>query len=108
MGLPRSRQSFGIVLAGMEWMSDPELMARFALSQSHVQTMLFLQLPPGATCCCSSQPDARSWSRSKRALVPGGGATQIVAVLMRHGILVPQLPWAAIGAVWLYALGGWW
>ena len=32
-------------------------------------------------------------------------ATQIVAVLMcAYGILVPQLPWAAIGAVWLYAL----
>jgi H+-transporting ATPase len=32
-------------------------------------------------------------------------ATQVVAVLMcAYGILVPQLPWAAIGAVWLYAL----
>ena len=32
-------------------------------------------------------------------------ATQIVAVLMcAFGILVPQLPWTAIGAVWLYAL----
>ena len=68
MGLLAMAQSFGIVLAGMEWMSDPELMAHFALSQSHLQTMLFLQLAAGATCCCSScAPDARSWSHRSQA-----------------------------------------
>ena len=108
MGLLAIAQSFGIVLAGMEWMSDPELMARFALSQSHLQTMLFLQLAAGGHLLLFVVRTRRSILEPPFPSAPlflAVVATQIVAVLMcAYGILVPQLPWAAIGAVWLYAL----
>ena len=47
MGLLAIAQSFGLVLAGMEWMSDPARMAQFPLDHTHLQTMLFLQLAAG-------------------------------------------------------------
>jgi H+-transporting ATPase len=108
MGLLAIAQSFGLVLAGMEWMSDPELMARFALNQSHLQAMLFLQLAAGGHLLLFVVRTSRSILEPP---FPGAPlflavvATQVVAVLMcAYGILVPRLPWAAIGAVWLYAI----
>jgi H+-transporting ATPase len=52
-GLMATAQSFGIVFLGMEWMNDPAMMTKFPLNHSHLQTMLFLQLAAGGTCCCS-------------------------------------------------------
>ena len=90
-------------------MSDPALMARFALDHAHLQTMLFLQLAAGGHLLLFV---VRTRGSVHRAALPGGAlvpgaivATQVVAVLMcGYGILVPQLPWAAIGGVWLYEL----
>jgi H+-transporting ATPase len=108
MGLLAIVQSFGLILAGMEWMSDPALMARFALDHSHLQTMLFLQLAAGGhlllfvvrTRRSIFLPPYPSWPLFL-AIV----ATQAVAALMcAFGILVPELPWSLIGVVWLYVL----
>ena len=108
MGLLAIAQSFGLVLAGMEWMSDPRLMAQFALDHDHLQTMLFLQLAAGGHLLLFVVRTRRS------ILVPPFPsaplflaivATQAVAALMcAYGILVPQLPWSLIGIVWLYVL----
>ena len=47
MGLLAIAQSFGLVLAGMEWMSDPGADGALPLDHAHLQTMLFLQLAAG-------------------------------------------------------------
>ena len=75
MGLLAIAQSFGLVLAGMEWMSDPELMARFALDQPHLQTMLFLQLAAGGHLLLFVVRTRRSILEPPfpSALVPGRG-----------------------------------
>ena len=71
--------------------------------------MLFLQLAAGGHLLLFV---VRTAPVDHRAALPLGAplflaivATQVVAVLMcAYGILVPQLPWPAIGAVWLYVV----
>ena len=89
-------------------MSDPARMAQFPLDHTHLQTLMFLQLAAGGHLLLfvvrtagsiMSRPSPRH--RLFLAIV----ATQVVAVLMcGYGILVPQLPWAAIAGVWLYVV----
>ena len=108
MGLMATAQSFGLVLLGMEWMNDPTLMSWIPIDRFHVQTMLFLQLAAGGHMLLFVV-------RSRRAMIlppwPAAPlfvaivATQIVAVLMcAYGVLVPALPWALIGVVWVYVI----
>ncbi|MFB1486002.1 MULTISPECIES: plasma-membrane proton-efflux P-type ATPase [unclassified Thiocapsa] len=108
MGLLAIAQSFGLVLAGMEWMSDPALMARFALDHQHLQTMLFLQLAAGGHLLLFVVRTRRSIFVPPYPSAPlfvAIVATQAVAALMcAYGILVPQLPWSLIGIVWVYVL----
>ena len=108
MGLLAIAQSFGLVLAGMEWMSDPALMARFALDHNHLQTMLFLQLAAGGHLLLFVVRTRRSIFMPPYPSAPlflAIVATQAVAALMcAYGILVPRLPWSLIGIVWLYCL----
>ncbi len=108
MGLLAIAQSFGLVLAGMEWMSDPVRMAQFPLDHTHLQSMLFLQLAAGGHLLLFVVRTRRSVIEPPFPSAPlflAVVATQIVAVLMcAYGILVPQLPWALIGVVWAYAL----
>ena len=47
MGLMATAQSFGLVLLGIEWMNDQNLMAWIPIDHRHLQTMLFLQLAAG-------------------------------------------------------------
>jgi H+-transporting ATPase len=92
----------------MEWMSGPALMARFPLNHAHLQAMLFLQLAAGGHLLLFVVRTRRSILERPFPAAPlflAVVATQIVAVAMcAYGFLVPQLPWEAIGAVWLYAL----
>ena len=108
MGLFAIAQSFGLVLAGMEWMSDPALMARFALDHQHLQTMLFLQLAAGGHLLLFVVRTRRSIFVPPYPSLPlflAIVATQAVAALMcAYGFLVPQLPWTLVGIVWLYVL----
>jgi H+-transporting ATPase len=108
MGLLAIAQSFGLVLAGMEWMSDPLRMAQFPLDHGHLQSMLFLQLAAGGHLLLFVVRTRRSVIEPPFPSAPlflAVVATQILAVLMcAYGILVPQLPWALIGVVWAYAL----
>ncbi len=108
MGLLAIAQSFGLVLAGMEWMSDPKLMAQFALDHHHLQTMLFLQLAAGGHLLLfvvRTRGTILAPPFPSMPLFLAIVATQAVAALMcAFGILVPQLPWSLIGIVWLYCL----
>jgi len=108
MGLMATAQSFGLVLLGMEWMNDATLMSWIPIDRFHLQTMLFLQLAAGGHMLLFVV-------RSRRAMIlppwPAEPlfvaivATQIVAVLMcAYGLLVPALPWALIGVVWVYVI----
>ena len=108
MGLMATAQSFGLVLLGMEWMNDANLMSWIPLDHHHLQTMLFLQLAAGGHMLLFVV-------RSRRALIlppwPSAPlflavvATQIVAVLLcAYGVLVPALPWELIGVVWAYVI----
>lgn len=89
-------------------MSDPALMARFALDHSHLQTMLFLQLAAGGHLLLFVVRTRRSILMPPFPSMPlflAIVATQAVAALMcAYGILVPQLPWSLIGIVWVYVL----
>ncbi|MDI7861553.1 plasma-membrane proton-efflux P-type ATPase [Rhizobiaceae bacterium n13] len=108
MGLLSIAQSFGLVLAGMEWMSDPSRMARFPLDDGHLQSMLFLQLAAGGHLLLFVVRTQRSIFQPpspSASLFFAIVATQILAVLMcANGVLVPRLPWSLIGVVWLYVL----
>jgi H+-transporting ATPase len=108
MGLMATAQSFGLVLLGMEWMNDATLMSWIPIDRLHLQTMLFLQLAAGGHMLLFVV-------RSRRAMIlppwPAAPlfvaivATQIAAVLMcAYGVLVPALPWALIGVVWVYVI----
>ena len=105
MGLMATAQSFGLVLLGVEWMNDASLMSWMPVDRSLLQTMLFLQLAAGGHMLLFVV-------RSRRAMIlppwPAAQlfvaivATQILAVLMcAYGLLVPALPWALIGVVWV-------
>lgn len=108
MGIMATAQSFGLVLAGMEWMRDPALQAWIPINAQHLQTMLFLQLAAGGhmllfvvrtrnALVCPPYP---SWP-----LFGAVAATQIIAVLMcAYGVLVTALPWELIGLVWAYVI----
>ena len=108
MGLLAIAQSFGLVLAGMEWMSDPARMVQFPLDHTHLQSMLFLQLAAGGHLLLFVVRTRRSVLEPPFPSAPlfcAIVATQVVAVLMcAYGILVPRLPWPLIGMVWLYVL----
>jgi H+-transporting ATPase len=108
MGLMATAQSFGLVLLGVEWMNDASLMSWMPVDRSLLQTMLFLQLAAGGHMLLFVV-------RSRRAMIlppwPAAPlfvaivATQILAVLMcAYGLLVPALPWALIGVVWVYVI----
>lgn len=106
MGIMATIQSFGLVLAGMEWISSPALQAWLPLDERHLQTALFLQLAAGGhmllfvvrTRGPLLLPPYPSWQ-----LFGAIVATQIVAVLLcAYGVLVTPLPWEVIGLVWAY------
>ena len=92
-------ESFGLLLIGKETMH---------LDVPHLQTMLFLQLVAGGHLMLfltrTKQPFWRPPYPSLPLFIAIVG-TQIFAVLMcGFGWLVPTLPWAIIGMVWVYNL----
>jgi H+-transporting ATPase len=108
MGLMATAQSFGLVFLGMEWMNDPAMMAKIALNESQLQTMIFLQLAAGGHLLLfvvRSRGSMIGQPLPSAPLFLAIVATQIVAVLIcAYGILVPALSWTLIGIVWLYAI----
>ncbi len=100
-------QSFGLLLIGMGVLSDSHLRQYFGLfDQSHLQTVVFLQLVAGGHLLLFVTRSER-WFFLRplpaAPLVIAIALTQILAVLMcGFGWLVPAISWNTIGWVWAY------
>ena len=109
MGMLSVAQSFGLLLIGIAWMSDPELQGWVRIDHAHLQTALFLQLVAGGHLLLFVTRAKRFFLAPPLPSLPLFGAivaTQVFAVLMcAFGWLVPALPWPLIGLVWLYVIG---
>ena len=102
-------QSFGLLLIGLEILSDTALSARFGLADhATLQTVMFLQLVAGGHLLLFVTRGEdwffrRPWPAAP--LVVAILATQALAVLMcGYGWLVPALSWTTIAWVWGYNL----
>jgi H+-transporting ATPase len=100
-------QSFGLLLIGMEVLSSPQEQTFFQLfDQSHLQTVMFLQLVAGGHLLLFVTRTERWFLRPPFPAMPlfvAILATQLLAVLMcGFGWLVPPISWAMIGWVWVY------
>ena len=108
MGLLSLAQSFGLLLIGLEWLSDPAYLKTIALDRENLQTLVFLQLAVGGHLLLFVVRTRHSVFMPPYPSAPLFLAivgTQIVAALIcGFGILVPKLPWAAIAGVWIYSL----
>jgi H+-transporting ATPase len=108
MGLMAVTQSFGLLLIGMEWLSNPEWQAWIKLTQAQIQTAVFLQIVGGgALLLFVMRSRATIFSRPWPAmpLLAAIVGTQVLAVLMcGFGWFMTALPWTIIGLVWLYLL----
>jgi H+-transporting ATPase len=109
LGLFSVAQSFGLLLIGMDILSDPKAQQEFGLTdRSHLQSLMFLQLVAGGHLLLFVTRSEQWFFRKPypaRPLFLAIIATQVLAVLMcAFGILVPKLSWQLIGWVWLYNL----
>ncbi|QDT98859.1 Calcium-transporting ATPase 1 [Gimesia aquarii] len=108
MGIMAIAQSFGLLLIGMEWLSNSEWQSWIKLNQEQVQTVVFLQIVAGGHLLLFVMRSRASIFRPPWAAMPLFLAivgTQIFAVLMcGFGWFVTALPWTIIGLVWIYIL----
>ena len=103
-------QSFGLLLIGMEILSDPAEQLFFGLfTQPELQSMMFLQLVTGGHLLIFITRSERWFFLPPFPAMPLVAAilfTQIVAILMcGFGWLVPALSWTAIIWVCVYTTG---
>ncbi len=108
MGVLAVAQTFGLVLIGMEWLSNAEWQSWIKLSKEQLQTAVFLQIVAGGHLMLFVMRSRASiftppWpAKPMFAAILG---TQILAVLMcGFGWFVAALPWTIIGLVWVYML----
>jgi len=109
LGLFCVAQSFGLLLIGMEILSSPASQQSFGLAdQSHLQSLMFLQLVAGGHLLLFVTRTERWFflpPYPAEPLFSAIVATQLLAVVMcAFGLLVPQLSWTLIGLVWVYNL----
>ena len=108
MGLMAVAQTFGLLLIGMEWLSNPEWQSWITLNQEQVQTAVFLQIVAGGHLLLFVVRSRASMFRPPLPAMPlflAVVGTQVFAVLMcGFGWFVTALPWTIIGLVWLYML----
>jgi H+-transporting ATPase len=108
MGLLSIVETFGLLLIGLRWIADPQLLDMIKLDREQLQTLMFLQLAVGGHLLLFVVRTKRSVfeppypsPRLFWAIV----ATQIVAVaICVLGTGVRAIPTAAIVAVWVYCL----
>jgi H+-transporting ATPase len=109
LGLFSVAQSFGLLLIGMEVLSDPLEQRWFDLfDASQLQSVMFLQLVAGGHLLLFVTRTDKWFflpPHPARPLVIAIVLTQVLAVLMCGlGWLVPPIPWTLIGWIWLYNL----
>ena len=108
MGLLSLVETFGVLLIGLRWIADPQLLDMIKLDHAQLQTVMFLQLAVGGHLLLFIVRTKRSLFEPPHpsprlfwAIV----ATQIVAVaICVLGVGVRAIPPAAIVAVWIYCL----
>jgi len=109
LGLFSVAQSFGMLLIGMEALSDPGEQAALGLfSKPQLQTAMFLQLVAGGHLLMFVTRTHRWFFARPFPAAPLFGAivaTQIIAIAMcAFGWLVEPIAWRLIGWVWAYNL----
>jgi H+-transporting ATPase len=108
MGLMAVAQTFGLLLIGMEWLSNPAWQSWIALSQDQLQTVIFLQIVAGGHLLLfvmRSRSTIFSPPLPSRPLFLAIVGTQVLAILIcGFGWFVPAIPWTVIGLVWVYML----
>jgi H+-transporting ATPase len=108
MGLMAVVQTFGLLVIGMEWLSNPDWQAWIMLTQEQIQTVVFLQIVAGGHLLYFVMRSRETIFSPPWPSAPVFWAivgTQIFAVLMvGFGWFVPAIPWTIIGLVWLYML----
>jgi len=108
MGMAAVVQSFGLLMIGMEWMSNTEWQSWIKLSKEQLQTTLFLQIVAGGHLLLFVMRTRGSIFKPPWPAMPLVMAiigTQIFAVLMcGFGWFVTAIPWTIIGLVWIYML----
>jgi len=106
MGLMAVAQTFGLLLIGMEWLSNPEWQSWFQLTQDQLQTIIFLQIVAGGHLLLfvmRSRETIFSPPWPSMPLFAAIVGTQVLAVLIcGFGWFVPQIPWTIVGLVWVY------
>jgi H+-transporting ATPase len=108
LGILSVAQTFGLLLVGMEWLSNDSWQAWIKLSQDQIQTAVFLQIVAGGHLLLFVVR-SRNWFFSRpwpaKPLLSAVVGTQVLAVLIcGFGWFVAALPWEVIGMVWLYML----
>ena len=109
LGFASLVQSFALLLIGMAVMDNPAARDYFGLNdQSHLQTVMFLQLVAGGHLLLLVTRTKNWFFRPPypaASLLTAIVATQALAVLMcGFGWLVPAIPWTTIGWIWVYLL----
>ncbi len=108
MGILEIVQSFGLLIIGMEWLSNPDWQSWIHLTKEQVQTAVFLQLAAGGhllLLVIRSRKSLFSKPWPATPLFTALFGTQILAVLFcGFGWFVEPLPWTIIGLVWLYMI----
>ncbi len=108
MGLMAVAQTFGLLIIGMEWLSDAQWQAWIPLTQDQVQTAVFLQIVAGGHLLYFVMRSRETIFSPPFPSAPIFWAivgTQVFAVLMvGFGWFVSALPWTVIGLVWIYML----
>ncbi|MCA9103678.1 MAG: plasma-membrane proton-efflux P-type ATPase [Planctomycetales bacterium] len=108
MGVLSVAQSFGLLLLGMEWMSNPDWQSWITLSREQLQTAVFLQIVAGGHLLLFVMRSrgtifSRPWPALPMFFAIVG--TQVFAVLLcGFGWFVAALPWTVIGLIWVYML----
>ncbi|MBL6617437.1 MAG: plasma-membrane proton-efflux P-type ATPase [Reyranella sp.] len=107
LGLFSVAQAFGLLLIGMEVLSNPAWNAWLGLAdRAHLQTAVFLQLVVGGHLLLFVTRTERWFFLPPFPALPLLGAiiaTQVVAALMcAFGWLVPAISWHTIAAIWAY------
>jgi H+-transporting ATPase len=108
MGLAAVVQSFGLLMIGMEWLSNPQWQDWIKLSQDQIQTAVFLQIVAGGHLLLFVMRSRGSFLKPPFPAMPLVLAivgTQTFAVLMcGFGWFVTAIPWTIIGLIWIYML----
>ena len=108
MGLLSVLETFGLLLIGLRWIADPQLLDMIKIDHVQLQTVMFLQLAVGGHLLVFVIRTKRSLFQPpypSAQLFWAIVATQIVAVIICVlGVGVRAIPAAVIILVWIYCL----